>query len=203
MKGHDGRACCIGLLLAWLAVSAACRSGGNPELSASRADSRPCVVTEEGPVAHAVPTDALVGEFDLDLHVESGIERDSVVHGTMTLKAAESDTIHALLGSPFILFGWTSLADSLIGDVWMATALSSTDPARPGVLAIRNRSDSTVVLMLGAAAGGANIMLHSGLRLVVRGSDSGGFRGTWSVSSRRAQPPASGVFCAWRLAGTK
>lgn len=161
-------------------------------------DAQQCLVEELG-LSPAAQVADLAGVFDLELHVTTGRERDSVIRGRMTL-TTRPDSIRGeeREGSPFVIYGWTTISSERIGDVVMTTPLSSTDPTQPGVLGLVDRRDSAIVLILGSAAEEGNFSLHTGLDFQVLRSGPGGFRGTWEVESLRRKRPA-GVFCARRV----
>ncbi len=195
----------IGSVIATVVLAATAVSGiacGPPDGSDSQsdraADAQQCLVDELGLSTVARAAD-LVDVFDLELHVTTGREQDSVIRGRITLVTWPDSTKGEERGaSPFVLYGWTTISSERIGDVVMTTPLSSTDPTQPGVIGLADRRDSAIVLTLGSAAEGGNFSLHTGLRFQVLRSGPDGFRGTWEVASLRRRRPA-GIFCARRV----
>jgi len=191
------------------AGAAGCGGGEHGRVGARAA----CLPPDATVPAHVDPAE-LGGDFELTLHVEAGIDRDSVVRAHLHLEPWTDGGGDVPRELPWIVEGRTTLtvsppdATDAAADTAEAEAdatapparVSSTGGSRRDVVGFWDPHGRSIALVQGAVEDGGIRRAERGVDLRVLRTDSAGFRGTWSTAFW-GPPRPSGWFCARRAPG--
>ena len=191
----------VGVLVACALLAAACSANRNGGGAAE------CTAME-GNIVASTQAETLAGEYRLTMVATSGAESSHTVTGDLKLIPHEEDARNirrpdgsAEPGVQVPLYGTTTIALTQVGAVPMGD-LGSTDPMRPGVAVLEQRSSQeanppSITLRLGSLANQRDVTRFDGgyAALRVEWVASGRFGGSWE--SGVTGPEAAGYFCAF------
>jgi hypothetical protein len=195
-----GEACRLTLVpLALACHSARPAASASADTCAAASGQLPATATAEG----------LAGEYRLHLVTTSGPDSGASVRGRLALHEPPDSLQQPppLLGirdstTRYALAGVAELDRDALGAT-NTGALTSTDPAAPGVLLIerhpaRPAAPAEILLRLGADANRRGVVRYDGgyFALTVRRLDREGFAGTWASGALGSS--TAGYFCAER-----
>ena len=163
-----------------------------------------------GSLPATATADGLAGAFPLHNIATTGPTTGQWVEGALSLAPiadlAERSVVVMGTRDPTSAYALTGTADLDPASLGAAStgALSSSDPAAPGVLVIERHpgnpgAGTEIILRLGAEANRRERLRYDGgyFALLVRGIGPRGFTGTWSSGSGTSS--ATGYFCAERV----
>ncbi len=144
-----------------------------------------------------IPVEQLGGSYELTAVVAQGRERDSMAWGELHLQRRSRQPAEP--GSPgAVLYGWSNIDLTTLASVTIVTPVSSTDPARPGVLVAHDSREPSVTLVFGASTASDNVAIHAGVVFHVLEATRQRLSGWWWVGGLKL-PVTSGFFCAVRV----
>ncbi|MGH7567544.1 MAG: hypothetical protein ACREL9_01040 [Gemmatimonadales bacterium] len=169
-----------------------------PAEARSTADS--CHVDQRAaPVEIPLGSDLLSGEYRLTVVADHGFVGDTVAIGRLTMSSTGSElrTSHNK-SITFPAWGWSDIDLLSLGPVTLAYGPSSRDPARPGVQAVYDSDDRSLVLVFGNAFERVGVTEDAGVFFHVHHLDGQVMRGRWEDGGLRTPRPG-GYFCASRV----